>query len=65
MAGHYPPGASKWNKIEHRMLSFIRMNWRGELAVRFETAANRIRATKTGKRLRRKAVLTSVAMQQT
>ena len=26
---HYPPGTSKWNKIEHRMFSFITMNWRG------------------------------------
>ena len=27
---HYPPGTSKWNRIEHRMFSFITMNWRGE-----------------------------------
>ena len=27
--GHFPPGTSKWNKIEHRMFSFITMNWRG------------------------------------
>ncbi len=26
---HYPPGTSKWNRIEHRMFSFITMNWRG------------------------------------
>jgi len=26
---HYPPGTSKWNRIEHRMFSFISMNWRG------------------------------------
>ena len=26
---HFPPGTSKWNKIEHRMFSFISMNWRG------------------------------------
>ena len=26
---HYPPGTSKWNKIEHRMFSFITENWRG------------------------------------
>ena len=26
--GYYPPGTSKWNKIEHRMFSFISMNWR-------------------------------------
>ena len=27
---HYPPGTSKWNKIEHRMFSFITKNWRGK-----------------------------------
>ena len=27
---HYPPGTSKWNKIEHRMFSFISMNWKGQ-----------------------------------
>jgi hypothetical protein len=27
---HYPPGTSKWNRIEHRMFSFITMNWRGK-----------------------------------
>src|SRR5215472_11780033 len=27
---HYPPGTSKWNKIEHRLFSFISLNWRGE-----------------------------------
>jgi hypothetical protein len=26
---HYPPGTSKWNKIEHRLFSFISLNWRG------------------------------------
>ncbi|EQD73214.1 Transposase, Rhodopirellula-type, partial [mine drainage metagenome] len=26
---HFPPGTSKWNKIEHRLFSFISMNWRG------------------------------------
>jgi hypothetical protein len=26
---HFPPGTSKWNKIEHRMFSFISLNWRG------------------------------------
>jgi len=30
VVGHYPPGTSKWNKIEHRMFSFIGMNWKGE-----------------------------------
>ena len=52
VVGHYPPGASKWNKIEHRMFSFISMNWKGEPLVRFETVVNMISATKTKKGLR-------------
>src|SRR3954467_9872350 len=31
---HLPPGTSKWNKIEHRLFSFISMNWKGKTAVR-------------------------------
>ena len=54
---HYPPGTSKWNKIEHRMFSFISMNWRGEPLVSFETVVNMISATKTSQGLRVKAVL--------
>jgi hypothetical protein len=57
IVGHYPPGTSKWNKIEHRMFSFISMNWRGEPLVSFETVVNMISATKTSKGLRIKAVL--------
>ena len=34
---HYPPGTSKWNKIEHRMFSFITMNWRGRPLVSYRT----------------------------
>jgi len=55
--GHYPPGTSKWNKIEHRMFSFISMNWKGEPLVSFETVVNMISATKTNQGLRIKAVL--------
>lgn len=57
MVGHYPPGTSKWNKIEHRMFSFISMNWKGEPLVSFETVVNMISATKTNQGLRIKAVL--------
>jgi hypothetical protein len=51
---HYPPGTSKWNKIEHRMFSFITMNWRGRPLVSYRTIIERIAATttKTGLRLR-------------
>ncbi len=57
VVGHYPPGTSKWNKIEHRMFSFISMNWKGEPLVSFETVVNLISATKTSQGLRVKAVL--------
>ena len=44
---HFPPGTSKWNKIEHRLLSFISMNWRGKPLVNHETIVNLIAATST------------------
>lgn len=44
---HYPPGTSKWNKIEHRMFSFISMNWRGQPLVSYETVINLIGNTRT------------------
>lgn len=54
---HYPPGTSKWNKIEHRMFSFISMNWRGEPLVNYETVVNMISSTTTKTGLKIKAVL--------
>ena len=57
VVAHYPPGTSKWNKIEHRMFSFISMNWKGEPLVSFETVVNMISATKTKQGLRIAAVL--------
>ena len=39
---HLPPGTSKWNKIEHRLFSFITMNWRGRPLRSFETVVNLI-----------------------
>jgi hypothetical protein len=44
---HYPPGTSKWNKIEHRMFSFISMNWRGRPLVSYRTIIELIAATTT------------------
>lgn len=44
---HYPPGTSKWNKIEHRLFSFITMNWRGEPLISHEVMINLIANTKT------------------
>ena len=47
---HYPPGTSKWNKIEHRMFSFISMNWKGKPLRTYEIILNLIQntTTKTG-----------------
>jgi transposase len=44
---HYPPGTSKWNRIEHRMFSFITMNWRGRPLVSYRTIIELISATET------------------
>ena len=46
---HYPPGTSKWNKIEHRLFSFITMNWRGRPLVSHEVVVNLIASTTTRK----------------
>jgi hypothetical protein len=44
---HFPPGTSKWNKIEHRLFSFISMNWRGRPLVSHEVVVNLIGSTTT------------------
>jgi hypothetical protein len=44
---HYPPGTSKWNKIEHRMFSFISMNWQGIPLEDYATIVNLIAGTRT------------------
>ena len=44
---HFPPGTSKWNKIEHRLFSFISQNWKGEPLINYETIVQLIAATKT------------------
>ena len=49
---HLPPGTSKWNKIEHRLFSFISQNWRGKPLVSHEVIVNLIAATTTKKGLR-------------
>jgi transposase len=45
---HFPPGTSKWNKIEHRLFSFITMNWRGKPLRTYETVVNLIGNTTNG-----------------
>ncbi len=54
---HYPPGTSKWNKIEHKLFSFISLNWQGQPLVSYETIVNLIGSTTTKKGLRVKAKL--------
>jgi hypothetical protein len=54
---HYSPGTSKWNKIEHRLFSFISMNWRGQPLVSYETVVNLIGSTRTRSGLQVKAML--------
>ena len=49
---HFPPGTSKWNKIEHRLFSFITSNWRGEPLRDYETIVNLIATTTTAKGLK-------------
>jgi transposase len=49
---HFPPGTSKWNKIEHRLWSFIAKNWRGRPLVSHEVIINSIAATTTDTGLR-------------
>jgi transposase len=44
---HFPPGTSKWNKIEHRLFSFISQNWRGKPLISHEVIVNLIAATTT------------------
>lgn len=49
---HFPPGTSKWNKVEHRLFSFISSNWRGEPLRDYETVVHLIAGTTTAKGLK-------------
>jgi hypothetical protein len=51
---HYPPGTSEWNKIEHRLFSFLSLDWKGQPLVSYQTVVNLIGATraKTGRRVK-------------
>ena len=54
---HYPPGTSKWNKIEHRLFSFISLNWKGKPLINYETVVNLIGGTHTRSGLKVHALL--------
>jgi transposase len=57
VVAHYPPGTSKWNKIEHRMFSFISQNWRGRPLLSVQTVVSLIANTTTRTGLKIKAAL--------
>ena len=61
---HFPPGTSKWNKIEHRLFSFISMNWRGRPLVSHEVIVNLIAATTTQKGLHVRAAIDDAPYQK-
>lgn len=54
---HYPPGTSKWNKVEHRLFSFISINWRGRPLTDYQVVIETIAATSTETSLSVQAVL--------
>lgn len=54
---HFPPGTSKWNKIEHRLFSFISLNWRGQPLISYQVIVNLIAATTTATGLRVEAAI--------
>ena len=54
---HLPPGTSKWNKIEHRLFSFITINWRGKPLLSYRTIVQLIAATTTDAGLMVQAIL--------
>ena len=54
---HFPPGTSKWNKIEHRLFCFITKNWRGRPLVSYKTVVNLIASTTTRTGLKVRAAL--------
>jgi Rhodopirellula transposase DDE domain len=60
---HFPPGTSKWNKIEHRLFSYITQNWRGKPLRNFQTIVNLIAATTTTTGLKVHAELNTEAYQ--
>jgi len=60
---HFPPGTSKWNKIEHRLFSYISQNWRGKPLRSFQTIVSLIAATTTSTGLKVHAELNTESYQ--
>ena len=61
---HFPPGTSKWNKIEHRLFAYITMNWRAKPLTSIQIVVDLIGATKTAKGLKVKAKLDSATYEK-
>jgi hypothetical protein len=61
---HFPPGTSKWNKIEHRLFSYISQNWRGKPLISHEVIVNLIAATSTRTGLRVECTLDTNSYQK-
>jgi len=49
---HFPPGTSKWNKIEHKLFSYISLNWRGKPLTSYEVVVKLIGSTTTASGLK-------------
>jgi hypothetical protein len=61
---HFPPGTSKWNKIEHRLFSHITMNWRARPLTNIQLVVDLIASTKTSKGLKVKSRLDSAVYEK-
>jgi len=61
---HFPPGTSKWNKIEHRLFSYISTNWRGQPLISLATIVSLIASTRTSAGLRVRSELDEGAYPQ-
>jgi transposase len=61
---HFPPGTSKWNKIEHRLFSHITMNWRARPLINIQLIVDLIASTKTSKGLKVKSKLDSAVYEK-
>ena len=57
LVSHFPPGTSKWNKIEHRLFSFISIAWRGRPLISYQVMINLIKSAKTKNGLQVDAIL--------
>jgi hypothetical protein len=57
LVSHFPPGTSKWNKIEHRLFCYVSKKWAGQPLIDIETVIDLIGSTTTSKGLKVKCIL--------